>query len=231
MKNQTRTRILSLLAATAGASWLLAGCGTTSNYKQADKTGEGIASFREEILNGKKAIDATVAALDAVAVSAATDPRKAYEQFSTSVDNLQSTADKIRKRSQQMKEQGQAYFTAWEQQLAQVKNPDIQKLANQRKAKLKETFDNIKNYTEPLKTQFEPWMSDLKDLRTYLGNDLTVTGVDAAKSLFKKTQTSGLEVQKSMDALIGELNSISAAITAAKAQQGTTPPASAPPAK
>ena len=46
---------------------------------------------------------------------------------------------------------------------------------------------------EPLKAQFDPWLSDLKDLQKYLSNDLTISGVDAAKSLFAKTQAEGLE--------------------------------------
>lgn len=222
MKNKRLNQTLVLMAATAAAGWLLAGCGTTRGYKQADKTGEGIASFRDEVLNGKKAIDQTMASLDAIAASAATNPRKAYEQYNKSVANLESTAEKVKKRRQDMQEQGQAYFAQWEQELQQVKNPEIRKLAAERKAKLKETFENIKNVMDPLKAQFGPWMSDLKDLDTYLGNDLTVTGVDSAKSLFAKTHKAGQEVQESMDALIAELNTISATITPAKGQPEKT---------
>jgi chromosome segregation ATPase len=224
MKMKTLNQTLVLVSLTAGAAWLLAGCGTTSGYKQADKTGEGIATFREEVLNGKKAIDATVASLDQVAASAATDPRKPFEQFSKDVANLESTAAKIRKRGQDMREQGDAYFAQWQKQLAEVKNPDIQKLASERQAKLKEAFDNIKKVAEPLKSQFDPWMSDLKDLQKYLSNDLTVNGVDAAKGLFAKATTQGKDVQKSMDALIAELNTISATISVARAQAQTNAP-------
>ena len=60
-------------------------------------------------------------------------------------------------------------------------------------------------------------MSDLKDLQKYLANDLTIAGVDAAKPLFAKTQAEGLEVQKSMVALVAELNTVAATITPAKA--------------
>jgi hypothetical protein len=219
MNRRTLNRTLALVVSAAGAGCLLIGCGTTSGYKQADKTGEGIAEFRYEVLNGKKAIDQTMASLDGIATSASTDPRKAFEQYSKSVANLESTANKVRKRSQDMQAQGKAYFAQWEQQLAQVKNPEIQQLAAQRKAKLNEAFDSIKTVAEPLKAKFDPWMSDLKDLRTYLSNDLTVSGVDAAKGLFKKTKTEGMEVQQSMDALIAELNTIAATITAAKAPE------------
>jgi hypothetical protein len=202
--------------ATFAAAALLAGCGTTSGYKQADKTGEGIAEFRDEIVNGKKAIDETMKSLDLIATSAATDPRKSFEKYSKSVANLESTAGKVRDRGQDMKAKGKAYFTQWEKEMAEVKSEEIRNLAASRKEKLQTTFDAIAKAAEPLKAQFNPWMSDLKDLEKFLGNDLTIAGVDAAKGLFAKARTAGMEVQKSMDSLIAELNSVAAAITPAK---------------
>lgn len=210
---------VTLALVTLAAAALLAGCGTTSGYKQADKTGEGIAEFRAEIVNGKKAIDNTMKALDTIAVSATTDPRKAFEQYSKAVSDLASVAEKAKKRATDMQTAGKAYFDQWEKQMAEVQNPEIRKLAQERKAKLQEAFASIKKYSEPLKAQFSPWMSDLKDLQAFLGNDLTIAGVDAAKGLFAKTKTDGLEVQKSMDGLIAELNTVSAALTPAKVQK------------
>jgi len=211
-------QIITLAATTAAAAVLMTGCGTTAGYKQADKTGAGIAEFREEIVNGKAAIDNTVTALDQIAATATTNPREAFGQYSKAVDNLDSAANKAKKQAQDMREKGQAYFKQWEAEMAQVKNPEIRQLAEQQKAKLQETFESIRKYSEPLKAQFDPWLSDLKDLRTYLGNDLTISGVNAAKSLFAKTRAEGAEVQKSMDGLIAELNTIAATITPAKVE-------------
>ena len=225
MQNRLLTRTALSLALTAGVAWLCAGCGTTRGYKKADQVGAGISEFGAEVLNGKKAIDDTVKSLDAVATSASTDPRKAFEEYSKQVANLESTAGKVRKRGQDMKEKGTAYFKQWEQELTTVNNPDVRKLAEERKAKLQQAFDAIKSYSEPLKEKFDPWMSDLKDLQKYLSNDLTVAGVDAAKPLFTKTQNEGLEVQKLVDSLVAELNTVAATITPAKAQSAKAPPA------
>jgi hypothetical protein len=156
-----------------------------------------------------------VSALSQVAVTANTNPREAFQAFAQSLGDLESVAEKARKRGEEMKARGKEYFDQWQKQMGQVQNPEIRTLAEERKAKLQAAFDNIKRYAEPLKAQFDPWLADLKDLRTYLSNDLTVTGVDAAKSLFAKTQSEGLEVQKSMDALVAELNSVTAALTPA----------------
>jgi hypothetical protein len=216
--NINQVREIKWAATIAAAALLLAGCGTTAGYKQADRTGAGIAEMRAEVVNGQKAIDQTVLALEQVAATANTDPRRAFEQYSKSLASLESTATKTRKRSEEIKARGQAYFKQWEQELAQVKNPEIRQLAEQRKAKLEAAFDSIKQYAEPLKTQFDPWLSDLKDLKTYLSNDLTIAGVDAAKSLFAKTLAEGVEVQKSMNALVGELNTVAATLTPAKVE-------------
>ena len=157
--------------------------------------------------------------LSDIAATANTNPRKAFGQYSKDVSNLESTAENVRKRGESMKAQGQAYFKQWEQELATMTSPEIRALAEQQRAKLQATFQSIRQYTEPLKTQFDPWMSDLKDLQKYLNNDLTIAGVDAAKGLFTKTTNEGFEVQKSMDALVAELNTVSATITPAKVEK------------
>lgn len=211
-----RNQFIRLICTATAALGLVAGCGTTAGYKQADKTGAGIAEFRDEVVKAQRAVNETVKALDQISATANTNPRKAYEQFSGSVTTLEAAYGKAAKRGQEMKARGRGYFTEWEKQMGEVNNPQIRQLAMERKAKLSETFDSIQQLAEPLKVQFDPWVSNLRDLKTYLGNDLTIAGVEAAKSLFAKANTEGLEVQKSMDALVAELNTVAATITPAR---------------
>jgi hypothetical protein len=199
------------------AAVLMTGCASTG-YQQADKTGAGLAEFRDEIVNAQKTINDTMKSLDLVASSATTDPRKAFDQFSKDVAKLDASAKKVAKRSQDMQVAGETYFKTWETQMAEMQNPDTRKLAETRKAKLQAAFAEIRKLSTPLKAQFDSWMSDLKDLEKYLSNDLTIAGVDAAKKLFVKAQGEGAEVQKSMDALVAELNTVAAAITPAKVE-------------
>jgi hypothetical protein len=216
MKTHRLNRMMALTALASGAAWLLTGCGTTAGYKRADKTGAGIAEYRDEVINVKRAVDSTLQSMDQVEAAANTDPRKAFEQFSENVAVLDSAAAKAEKRGQDMTAKGQAYFAQWEEQIAQLHNPEIKQLAQDRKARLLEAFNRVKKAAEPLKAQFNPWLSDVKDLQKYLSNDLTVGGVEAAKTQFAKTKADGLEVGKSMDALVAELNSLAATLIPAK---------------
>jgi hypothetical protein len=208
-------RAASLMVATLAAAVLITAC-KTAGYKQADKTGAGIASFRDQIVKTKQAVDSTLTALDKIALSAATDPRPAYDDYVKQVANLESQSTKLRKTGQDMRTRGQAYFAQWEQELAQVKDQDIRELAAGRKAKLQESFDKIREYTEPLKEKFDPWLASLKDLQSYLANDLTIKGIAAAKKPFAKAKSQGADVQKAMDGLIEELNELGATLTPAK---------------
>jgi hypothetical protein len=218
MKTNPFINILALTAFSCGAVLLLTGCGTVAGYKHADRTGEGIAEYREEVIHVKSAVDDTLQAMDQIAVTADTDPRKAFEEFTAKLADLDAAAAKAQKRGEDMNAQGRAYFEHWEQQLSELQNPQIKQLAQERKAKLWDAFNSIQTVAEPLKAQFDPWLSDVKDLQKYLSNDLTIEGVDAAKSQFVKTKADGLAVEKSMDALVAELNSIAAALTPATVQ-------------
>ena len=185
-------------------------------YKLADKTGASMAEFRDEILNVKKEVDETVAALDKVVATATTDPRKAFETFDKAVSAVDGASKKAKKRSEDMKAKGQAYFKDWEKEMSEVNNPEIRKLAEERKAKLQTAFDSIKTFMEPARDQFTTWLTNLKDLQTYLRNDLTIAGIDTAKEQISKAKTNGQAVQQTLDKVIAELNTIVATITPAK---------------
>lgn len=200
----------------ATAQLITATTASAAGYKLADKVGASIAEFRDEIVTIKKDVDITLAALDKVVTTAVTDPRSAFKDFDKAVPRIEDSAKKAKKRAEDIKARGRAYFQAWEKELGTVNNAEIRKLAEERKAKLQATFDGIRTSMEPVRDQFNTWLADLKDLQKYLSNDLTIGGIDAAKELIGKAKTEGHGVQQSMDKVIGELNTIVATLTPAK---------------
>jgi hypothetical protein len=220
MKRIKTNSLVALAALTVAATQLFtAAPASAANYKQADKTGASIAEFRDDILIIKKEVDATLVALDKVVTSADTDPRKAFKEFDKAVPRVESAATKAKKHAEDMQAKGQDYFKQWETELAGVTNPDIRALAEKRKTQLQAAFGKIKTTMQPAKEEFNPWLADLKDLNKYLSNDLTIAGVDAAKDLIAKAKSEGQQVQKSLDKVIAELNTIVAAITPAKVEK------------
>ena len=83
------------------------------------------ADFRDEIVDMKKAVDDTMAALDKIVAQATVDPRKAFKEFDRSIPDIDSAAKKAKKRADDMRERGKEYFEKWEKDLNGVKDPDI----------------------------------------------------------------------------------------------------------
>ncbi len=216
---KTITPVAMAALITVAAPLFTATPASAAGYKMADKVGASIAEFRDEIVTIKKEVDNTMAALDKIVTTAATDPRNAFKDFDKAVPQIDDAAKKAKKRGEDIKARGQAYFKAWEKELASVNNADIRKLAEERKAKLQATFDSIRTSMEPVRDQFNTWLADLKDLQKYLSNDLTIGGIDAAKELIGKAKTEGQGVQQSLDKVITELNTIVATLTPAKAKK------------
>ena len=213
--------VRTLTLATLGVAGLLL-AGSSANaagYKLADKVGADIADFRDEIVDVKKAVDTTLAALDKVVAQATTDPRKAFKTFDSSVSKIDSEAAKAKKRSDDMKARGKQFFDKWEKDIASVSDPEIRKLGEERKAKLQATFGNIRTTMEPARDQFNGWLANLKDLQKYLSQDLSIGGIDAAKDLIAKSKKGGTEVQQTLDKVIAELNTVVATITPAKVKK------------
>jgi transcriptional regulator with PAS, ATPase and Fis domain len=216
MKKQNKSQWLNPLLALACAA-LMAGCASSnSGYQQADQTGEAINTLRTDVLNIKKAVDASMKAMDDLAASASKDPRKAYEAFAKSVTQVENAGNTAKKNAETMQAKGAEYFKQWETQIATVQNEKIRDLAQKRKAKLQEAFGNIKKSAQDAKESFPIYLADLKDLRTALSTDLTVQGISSLKGVFKKTKKEGVEVKENLDDLEAELNTVVAAITAAK---------------
>ena len=220
MKPINTTPLMAWTAlAVAAAQLFTAAEASAAGYKLADKVGASIAEFRDEIVNVKKEVDATVAALDKVVTTATTDPRKAFKEFDKALPRIDDAAKKAKKRAEDIKARGQDYFKQWEKELAAVNNPEIRQLAEERKTKLQATFSSIRTSMEPVRDQFTSWLANLKDLQKYLSNDLTIGGIDAAKELIGKAKTEGQGVQQSMDKVIAELNTIVATLTPAKVKK------------
>jgi len=70
-------------------------------------------------------------------------------------------------------------------------------------------------------TAFGGHLSDMKDLRVVLGNDITVAGIEAAKELMQKRTADGARMKETLDGAIVELN----AITGSMMPERSAPPA------
>lgn len=198
----------SLLAITL----VFSACRTPQGYRQAERTGDRILTYRDQSAAIQRAIDATAAALDELVNQAHVDPRPPFRKFTRAVDQVENANRTALRRADDMRAEGRLFFEQWQQQIATMNNPDARTLAEQRKASLEQQFRNISRVTVEARDTLRPWLSDVRDIQTLLGNDLTVAGIDAARPLISQVARDGANVKLAYDNLIDELNSVAAAI-------------------
>jgi hypothetical protein len=195
---------------------VLYGCKSTNNYQQADRTGTRIRDLRKDVVAIHTAVVDTGAALDQVVQTANTDPRKAFKEFSKTVGRLEDADARAKKRAEDMRAEGRVFFEQWQQEIAALKNPELQQLAQERKTALEQTFRSISRYTVLAKDEFRPWYTNIKDLERFLGSDLSVSGIYASRTLIDQTRANAAKVTQALQTLIDELNSLDAAMTPAR---------------
>jgi hypothetical protein len=142
-----------------------------------------------------------------------TDPRKPYKEFSKTVSRLEDADARAKRRAEDMRAEGRIFFEQWQQEITELHNSELQQLAMERKESLQQTFRKISRYTVEAKDQLRPWLTNVKDLERFLGSDLSVSGIYAAKRLVDETRVNSDKVTQSLQTLIDELNSLEAAMT------------------
>jgi chromosome segregation ATPase len=221
MKTSSVFNVIPQLAL-AAALTALVGC-ASSNYEKGAATSASITDAANKIAAGKVKIDTVLTSLNDLVNTSQGDLQPKYKQFSTAVDDLQSAAQDVKDRVADMRTKGDEYFKAWDEQLAQIKNEDIKNRSTERKNTVQKEFTDIrKSYTE-VQMSYQPFMSDVKDIQTALGNDLTMQGIASIKGAAEKANQHGAELKTSVDKLEAEFRDLGVAMaTSAPAPASTT---------
>ena len=149
-------------------------------------------------------------ALNQVVATAKSDPRPAYETFRKELENTKRQAARVRKRANDMKKQGQAYFEAWEAEFEKVASPERRQRFEQRKEELAAQYERIEEYAQQVKADYDAFMQDLNDIQLVLGVDLTAKGIESIADDVTKTTKGAQKINSHIDKYIEILDQVAA---------------------
>jgi len=207
---KTRTRMYLALSV-ALAAVVATGCKSTG-YGRAGATVATMEQLSAEIETGKEQVDAVLASLGRIQETASTDPRPAFQEFSKNVGSLDKTSSRARKRAESLRSQSSDHYDTWEEELQTMSSSDLKEQAETRLAKARDRFDELDESLRALGEAYEPFMAEVKDLRTFLENDLNPSGIAAASGTIKKLDKSGAALKKKADSVVAEITTIREAV-------------------
>lgn len=215
-KTGGRTHGLATALALGVIGVLLVGC----QGKPADQTSQNISTFQkmqQQLTDGRQQVGNTLASLDKYTQKPGLDT---YNDFTSNVQQCQQTAYSVRNTSNQMGQEGDAYFQTWDAELASMSNADLRGQSAKQKDSVQQAYHQIAAQAPNVRAAYDKFMNDCDNLRTYFDRDKTASGVASASDLIATTKADGAELQRQLDQEIANLNNVKSMFTQMK--QGTT---------
>ena len=166
---------------------------------KAEKVASKMLAFDGALKEAMAKIDATLGSMNALANSKGPDMSKAYKTFAENVADLEKTAQQAKARAETAKAQREEYLKNWQETQGTIQNEQLKAAAVARRAELEPKIEAIRSSLTSAKDAFAPFLQDLKDLTTVLGNDLSAAGVTAAAELMQKSNEGGAKVKSDIE--------------------------------
>ena len=195
--------------------------GGCADKKPADKPAEkkvepakaepaSLTTIKSEIVATKAQVDTTTESLNMLAKSSPDQAQANYNKYTEEYLKLKAKSDWLRERTDDLKDRTAAYYASWNKQ-AEVQNPELRRQALEQRANAEKSFSNIKGELEQTRNAFQPYMSNLKDVGSYLKDNVTPAGIKSIGDLATKADGQAKEVAMHADALVAEIDKITAA--------------------
>lgn len=195
---------------------VITSCATTGMQRSQD-TRTTMESMDNDIQEASRQLDATGSSLDELMRPGQTDVKQAFESYKYNVNKMEAMEKKFAKHAEQMKAQGNNYFEEWKKEGDEYSNPTIQQLSDQRREELRKVYDKIAENSIGVDEAFKTYVSDVKEIQTYLSNDLTTKGIAAIGPTSEKVVSDG----DSLKYAIQKLQTAIQDVRAEMAQSGT----------
>jgi chromosome segregation ATPase len=171
---------LTFAAARAGAA------GDT--FKQSAELKEKTAKTSKDIDKYVLQLDKTEQALSAVSHAQGKDLKKQYQSFSKEVKELEEAQKHATSDIDGMKATGAEYFSSWETSIEQMSNPELKQASTDRRSKVMKDHDELAAALNDIGSQLQPFMSNLQDVKSFLGTDLGSANVGNAGKMIQTSQ-------------------------------------------
>lgn len=136
-------------------------------------------------------LDATGASLDELMRPGQSDVKKAFVSCTDNISKIEKLEQRFAIHADEMKDRGKNYFDEWKKDGDKYNNQQIRELSEKRRAELGEIYGKIAESSIGVKGPFKAYVSDVKEIQSYLSNDLTSKGVESIAPVSRKAVEDG----------------------------------------
>jgi hypothetical protein len=131
-----------------------------------------LLEMKAEITRAASQIDLTMAKLDSLS-TATGDLDKPSEDTLAAIETLEKELNGLKKRGDEMRDKGSAYFEKWEKQLATMSTPDVAEIATKRKEELAAKYSAVLTAMQESRAAMDSYWADMSKIQKAIDDDLT----------------------------------------------------------
>ena len=198
----------------------LTGCATTG-VERARKTTTSMQTVEQDYKQVSLQVDATNASLQEVISPNQIDLKKALDKYRTNVTKMEKLGKQLNKDSAEMRAKGQDYFGEWEKEGTSYSNAQIRQLSDERRLQLRELFAQIPEASAGVRGSLHSYLIAIKEIRNYLNNDLTPSGVEGITPVAQRAIQEGEELKAAVKPVLAAISQARTAMAQGGPSRGT----------
>lgn len=211
MKTTKLTLTLTTLTLTALLG-LFAGCASKGYDKGAD-TAAALQSSANKITEASTRITDTLGALNALTFKSQDDLRVQFDTFSSAITKMDSTLVGLDDQIANMRTKAQAYTDSWDSQMTNIQSAELRQRSAERKNEVSANIKSVSDSYTVVKSSFQPFTQDMKDIQTFLATDLTANGVATIKNTVMKAKRDAVPLRDSIKKLQSNFSDLSSSLS------------------
>ena len=208
----SHTKIITLNLALAALLAVVAGC-VSKSYDKGAATSAALQTSADAVTQTSSRVNDVLAALNNLTFKSQGDLRDQYDAFVSAAKNLNSATDNLDAKVIQVRNDAAVYAENWSNQLALIQSPELRQRSSDRMNEVSTKLKDVDASYEGVKASFQPFTSDVKDIQTYLGTDLTAGGLNTIKDIVSKTKVDAVPLRDSIKQLQASFSNLSTALS------------------
>ena len=199
-------RTVTLIIFLASVALIAACASPGSKEHRIDTVSASMEQVDTDLREAVMQVDAVDSSIDGLIEPENGNLAAAFEQYSEHVAEMERVGEQLEQHADALREQGLEYFDEWRAQGEEVANPEVRRISEERHAESREAFAGISETSIDVKRALQTYISDLRDIETYLSNDLTPAGVQAIAPVAEQARQDGTALQQAISPMLSALN-------------------------
>jgi len=191
------------------------GCAMNPTPEPKEQAAQSVAELQSEAQATRTQVEKTLASLNALMKAPPQEVAQAYTRYAADVDAMNKQKDSVRERSSEIKSRSGEWQSNWQKSQEEVKNPELKALNEQRRGEIMTRFEKINASFESARDAFVPFIANIEDIKTVVGNDVTKRGIDRvnATGVVRRASTNGKTVIENIDIAVAESGKLANALS------------------